>query len=329
MDELGNHTVRLPRNLGLDLLRGTEMAALAAGRWMGLNRPDAADSAANAAMADALNLVNMCGRIVVGEQGKLHDHASLAGGAAIGAGCGPEVDVVLDAIDGRNLLAQGYAGALSVVAVSPRGTMWDPAPAVYMEKIVVGPAVAKALVPECLDAPAAWTLALVARVLDKRVGDLVAFVLNRPRHVDLIAEIRAAGARVMLSPDGDVVGALLAITPDSGVDILMGTGGVTEGLLAAAAVRAVGGGMLGRLDPQSVEERRVLSEAGLDTREVRECAGLVRSRSVFFVATGITDGPLLQGIRYNRERATSCSLLVRGESRTRRLITAEHLLDHD
>jgi fructose-1,6-bisphosphatase II len=315
--------------MGVELLRATETAALAAGRWMGLNRPDAADAAANRAMTDALNTIDMCGRIVIGERGKLHDDTSLSSGALIGSGSGPDADVVVDAIDGRNLLAQGHPGAISVAAVAPRRTIWDPAPAVYMEKIVVGPAVAKALVPECMNAPAAWTLALVARVLDKRVSDLVAFVLNRPRHVDLIAEIRAAGARVMLSQDGDVAGALLAASPESGVDILMGTGGVTEGLIAACAVRAIGGGMLGRLAPQSVAERTVLTANGLEVGEVRECDQIVRSRSVFFAATGITDGPLLQGVRYNRNRATSNSLMVRGESRTRRHITAEHLLEYD
>jgi len=195
-----------------------------------------------------------------------------------------------------------------------------------MDKIVVNAEVAPALVPDCLTAPAAWTLDLVARVKGKQISDLTAFVLDRPRHAPLIAEIRAAGARVMLRPDGDISEALLASSLDSKVDILMGTGGIPEGLIVACAVKALNGAMLGKLDPQSVEERRAVQDAGMDVRRVLTADDLVASSEVFFAATGITDGPLLEGVQYSAKRARSNSLVLRGETKTRRVITAEHLL---
>ena len=316
----------LARNLGLDLIRATEAAALIAGRWMGLNKPREADRAASRAMYAALNTSDMEGRIVIGEEGKLHWEGALAGGKLLGTGKGPAVDVVADAIDGCNLLAQGHQGALSVVAVAPRGAIWAPRPAIYMEKIVVAADVGPALVAECMDAPAAWTLALIARAKGKQVGDLVVFVLSRPRHADLVEEIRAAGARVMLLADGDVAGALLATTVGSNVDVLMGVGGIPEGLIAACAVRATGGAMLGRLAPQSAAERAAVEAAGLDTGQVLTAERLVATDHVFFAATGITDGALLAGVQYVRDRATSNSMILRGETRTRRRLYAEHLL---
>ena len=296
---------------------------------MGLNKQHDADRAAASMMSQVLADIEMDGRIAVGEDlGHSHDHsAPLQIGQTVGSGRGPALDIVIDPIDGCRLLAQGHGTAVSVAAAAPRGTLWAPALAVYMEKIVVAGEVGAALVPECMNAPAAWTLALVARATGKRVRDLVVFVLGRPRHEHLIAEIRGAGARVILSPDGDVVGALLAITPDSGVDMLMGVGGVPEGLMAACAVRAAGGAMLGRLAPQSGAEREALKDAGLDTRRILTAEELVGSNQVFFAATGITDGPLLEGVRYHGERATTHSLILRGETHTRRKMVAEHLLD--
>jgi fructose-1,6-bisphosphatase II len=232
----------------------------------------------------------------------------------------------MDPVDGLDMLVHGYPGAVSAIAAAPRGAVWAPSPAIYMDKIVVGAEVAAALVPECLSAPAAWTLALVARVKGKRVQDLIVFVLDRPRHADLIHEIRAAGARVMLRADGDIIGALRACLPAAGVDILMGIGGTLEGLLAACAIRAVGGAMLARLMPQSEAERAAVAAAGLDTRRVMTGQDLVRSQSVYFVVTGITDTSVLKAVSFDAARAHTNSLILRGETRTQRLISASHLL---
>jgi fructose-1,6-bisphosphatase II len=267
----------MPRYLGFDLARATELTALAAGRWMGLNDQTAADRAAAVTMNEALSAIEMDGQIVMGEDVKHSSGTPLHAGQSVGTGHGPAMDVVADAIDGCRLLAQGHGTAVSVAAAAPRDTLWAPVPAVYMDKIVAGKEVGAALVSECMDAPAAWTLALVARAKGRRVSDLVVFVLARPRHEHLITEIRRAGARVILSPDGDIVGALLATTPDSGVDLLMGIGGVPEGLMAACAVRASGGAMLGRLAPQSAGEREAVQAAGLDTRRILTSEELVSS----------------------------------------------------
>ena len=317
---------RCSPNLGLDLVRATEGAALAAGHWMGLGKPEEANREASTAMHETLNTIAIDGRVVVGEEARLQGSERFKTGTPIGNGVGPQVDVVLDPVDGVKLLAQGHPGAVSAVAVAPSGTLWAPNPALYMNKIVVDAQVAPALVPECLDAPAAWTLALVARVKRKKVSDLVVFVLDRPRHADLVAEIRTAGARVMLHAEGDIAGALMAVLGGSDADILMGIGGITEGLLAACAVKAARGAMLGRLAPQSTEEGSAVHAAGLDARRILTVDELVSSDRTFFAVTGITDGPLLSGVRYHGDRATSNSMILRGETRTRRIIRAEHLL---
>jgi fructose-1,6-bisphosphatase II len=315
-----------PRNLGLDLVRATEAAALSAGRWMGLGELGEADQAAAEAMWRALNTLDMDGHIVIGEEGKLGTHSPLDGGQRVGTGYGPEMDVVVDPIEGRNLLAQGHPDAIAVAGIAPRGTMWAPVPGVYMDKIVVDREAASALVPECMDAPAAWTLALIARVKGKPVRDLIVFVLNRPRHRHLIEEIRAAGARAMLRTDGDVAGALLAASPESGVDLLMGVGGVSEGVIAACAVRAMCGGMLGRLAPQSDEERAAVEASGLDTEWILTGGEMISSDEVFFAATGITTGALLSGVRYRGDTAETESLVLRCETGTRRFVHAEHVI---
>ena len=315
-----------PRNLGLDLVRVTEASALAAGRWMGLGRRNDADQAAASAMFEALNTLDMDGYVVIGEEGKLGTHSPLDSGNRVGTRDGPEMDVVVDPIEGRNLLARGHPDAMAVVGVAPRGSMWSPKPAIYMEKIVVSCEVAEALVPECMDAPVAWTLALVARATGKPVRDLVVFVLDRPRHRHLIDEIRAAGARAILRSDGDVLGALLAATSDTGVDLLMGIGGVAEGVIAACAIKALRGGMLGRLAPQSEPERAGIEAAGLDLDQILSCDELVSSNQVFFAATGITEGTLLSGVRYHGDVAETESLVLRCETGTRRLIHAEHVI---
>ncbi|RRR69244.1 MAG: fructose-bisphosphatase class II family protein [Candidatus Viridilinea halotolerans] len=320
---------QLHRNTGLDLVRATEAAALAAARWMGMGPRREAELTAGAALAQTLDTLEFDGQIVIGEEGRLGTLAALPSGRAVGTRRGVAVDVLADAIDGRRLLARGRTGAVAVAAVATRGSMWSPGPALYMEKLVVNRHVAPALVPECLTAPAAWTLGLIARATGKAVRDLVIFVLERPRHGDLIAEIRAAGSRVMLADDGDIAGAVLAASPDGPVDALMGVGGAAEGLTAACAVRSLGGAMLARLAPQSIDERDAILEAGLDLRRVMRCSDLVNSQQIFFVATGITDGPLLQGVRFNGDRAMTNSLVLRSETRTRRQIIAEHLLEEE
>lgn len=313
-----------PRNLGLDLVRVTESAALAAARWLGRGKRENADQAACEAMYAALNTLDMDGQIVVGEKHAGAFESSLKSGQKVGTGYGPAMDVVIDPIDGANLLAQGRSGAISVAGVAPAGSMWAPDPAIYMDKIVVDREVAHGLLPECMDAPIAWTLALISRLKKKPVGDLVVFVLDRPRHYDLIEEIRSAGARVWLRGDGDIAGALIAATPDSGIDILVGAGGISEGVIAACAVKALGGAMLGRLDPQTPDEKAAIEAAGLDVRQILTCNELVSSDDIFFVATGVSDGPFLKGVRYHGDQAETQSIILRGATGTRRLIFAEH-----
>jgi fructose-1,6-bisphosphatase II len=316
------------RNIGLELLRVTEASAIAAGRWIGLGARDKAHSAATIAMANVLDQISINGRIVVGEEGRLGEHTSLDSGFKVGTGEGPLFDVVVDPIDGTNLVVLGRPGAISLVGVAPAGSMWSPPPeAIYMDKIVVDRDAAGALVPECLDAPAAWTLALVARVKDKHVRDLAVIVLDRPRHKDLIDEIRAAGARIILRREGDAEGALEAAIDGSRADLLMGSGGVSEGVIAACAVRALGGGMLGRLAPQSPEEITAIRAAGIDPHQILSCKELVNNDDIFFAATGITGGPVLKAIRYRRDFVETHSLLLRSITGTRRFIYAEQKLE--
>lgn len=313
------------RNLGLDLVRATEAAAINAGRYMGLGKRDEADRVAANAMREVFDTLEMQGYIVVGEESKLGVSSALDTHQSVGSGDGAEMDVVVDPIDGRRLLAQGQSGAIAVAAVAPRGAMWSPEPAVYMQKIVVDREVGNKLVPETMDAPAAWTLSLIAEMKQKEVPDLIVFLLDRPRHRDLIDEIRAIGARVMLRTDGDINGALLAASGK--IDVLMGIGGVPEGVIAASAVKSMGGTMLGRLAPQSDEERKAVLEAGLDTERILTCDNIVSSDEVFFATTGITDGPLLGGVRYKGQWAETHSLILRCETKARRYTTAEHYVD--
>ena len=313
-------------NLGLDLVRATEAAALAAGRWMGRGETEASDRAATLAMEAALNRVDFDGRVLFSEIDKLGADDPLHPGQPIGTGKGPAMDIVVDPIEGRSLLGRGRSDAVAVAAAAPRDAFWSVPHAVYMEKLVVGPHIAPVLVPECLDAPAAWTLALIARAQGKTVSDLVVFVLNRPRHQDLIREIRNAGARVMLRSEGDLVGALKALFHQGGIDMMMGIGNYPEGLITACAVKAANGGMLGRLAPQTTAEREAILSTGTDLHPIYTVDELVRGNETFFTATGITDGSLLAGVRYHGARATSNSLIMRGATHTRRTIEAEHLL---
>lgn len=317
---------RTRRNLGLDLVRITEAAALAAARWMGRGNHEIANQVANEAMLEALNTLSMQGQIVIGEGKKLETDSAQKPLLTVGTGDGPEMDVVFDPLDGARLLMHGRSGALSIAAVAPRGSMWRPRPAIYMEKLIVDQTVADGLVNECLDAPIAWTLALIARLKKKPIHDLVVFMLERPRHQKLVEEVRAAGARVWLRADGDVSGAILAAMPESSVDLLLGIGGVAEGTLAACAVNALGGGMLGRFAPQSREEKERMEEAGLSLGQIYSGREILKNEEVYIAATGITNGSLLRGIEFKGDRAESNSLILRGETGTRRIINAEHLI---
>lgn len=314
-----------PRNYGFELVRATEAAAIEAGRFMGLDQRTKANEAAALAMRHALNELHIQGQIVVSEELKSLDHSLFASGLNIGTGEGQETQIIADAIDGQRLLAHGDAGVLSAVALVPRGAMWSPFPAAYMEKLVVDHEVANAIVPEMMDAPVAWTLSLIANIKQKEVRDLVVFVLNRRRHRDLINEIRAVGARVMLRLDGDILGALLAAFGK--IDLMLGIGGTSEGLIAACAVKSLGGAMLTRLAPQSKKEQAAVKEAGLDTPRILTVDEMVKGDQIFFAATGITDGPLLDGVRYRGQWCETHSLLLRRHTRARRFIRAERYLE--
>lgn len=314
---------RPQRNLALELVRVTEAAALAAARWVGRGDKETADGAAVEAMRLMLATTEMDGVVVIGEGAK-DEAPMLYIGERVGNGGGPRVDVAVDPVEGTNLLARGATDALSVIGVAPRGTMWSPGPAFYMNKLVVGREAANVLQPEHMNAPVRETLDLIASAKGKNLAELTIFVLDKPRHADLIAALRAASVRVLLRTDGDVAGALLAVRPDSGVDALMGIGGTPEGVIAACAVRALGGAMLGQLAPQKPEERAAVEAAGLDTSLVLTASDLVASDDVFFAATGITDGVLLPGVRYNTDGPTTASLVVRGRTGTVRTVHAEH-----
>jgi fructose-1,6-bisphosphatase II len=322
----------IPLDLAFDLVRSTEAAALSAGRWMGLGKPEEADRVATKKMLASLNCIDIDGRIVIGETGVRGEDGAmripiLKHGQQVCAGEGPRLDVVVDAIDGSALLSRGSPGAISAAALAPSGSILVPKGAVYMNKIIVDAEIAPALVPQCLDAPAAWTLALVGRAKNRSVTTLTVFVLDRPRHKDLIDEIRAAGAHVMLAPDGDIVGGLMACLQGTGVDLLMGIGGVVEGLISACAVKATNGAMLVRLAPQSEEGTGAIVTAGFDSKRILTLDDLVTSDKVFFAATGINDSAILSGVKYEGEMAKSNSLLLRGETKTRRIMYSEHLID--
>ena len=317
----------LPANLGLDMVRVTEAAALTAGRWMGLRKPKEADQAAKETMVEALNNLDINGVVILGEEEKLGIHSSVNSSRRVGTGEGPSLDLVFDPIDGNQLLAVGHSDSISVVGVAPRGAMCSLYPGIYMDKIVVDREAAEFLVPECMDAPVAWTLAHVARGKNKKVRDLVVYVLNKPRHKYLIEEICTAGARVILRSQGDIAGAMMAASPEVQVDLLIGIGGVAEGVIAACGVKALGGAMLGRLAPQSDHEHVAIHEAGLHASQILRCEEMISGEESFFVATGITDGTLMSGVRYHGERAQTESIVLRGKTKTRRVVITEHLIE--
>ncbi len=310
------------RNLALELVRVTEAAAMAASRWMGRGDKEGADGAAVNAMRIVLHTVRMDGIVVIGE-GEKDNAPMLYNGEHIGDGSPPEVDIAVDPIDGTTPTALGMGGALSVIAVSPRGSMFNPGPCFYMEKIAVGPR-AKGAVD--INRSATKNLHAVAEALGESVRDVTAVILDRPRHADLIAEVRASGARIRLITDGDVAGAIATGWPGAGVDVLLGIGGTPEGVLAAAALKCMGGEIQGRLWPRDDGDRQAAIDAGYDLDAVLRTDDLVQGDNCFFAATGITDGELLQGVRYHGAGATTQSLVMRSKSGTIRKIDASHPL---
>ena len=311
---------RPDRNLAMELMRATEAAALAGGRWMGRGDKNAADGAAVEAMRIVLNGVSMEGVVVIGE-GEKDEAPMLFNGEQIGDGTPPSMDIAVDPIDGTTLTSLGRGGAISVIAMSERGTMFDPGPCVYMEKIAAGPAAADVI---DLNAPVKANLESVAKALGEKVSDVTAVILDRDRHADIIRECREAGARIRLIPDGDVAGAISVAWRNSGNDILFGIGGTPEGVIAACALKCLGGSIQGRLWPRTDVERKLAEEAGYDLSRVLTIDDLVSGNDVFFAATGITDGELLRGVRYWGEGAGTQSLVMRSKSGTIRIIEAQH-----
>lgn len=311
------------RNLALDLARVTEAAALSAGRWMGRGQKESADLAAVEAMRMVLATIAIDGVIVIGE-GEKDQAPMLYNGERVGNRAGPKVDVAVDPIDGTRPLAFGRTNSIATVALAPHGTMFDPGPFVYMNKIAVGPE-GKGKID--IEAPITDNLKAIAKAMGKDLEDLTTIILDRPRHDEMIAEIRKAGARIRLIPDGDVAGALMTAWPDSGVDVLFGIGGTPEGVIAACALRAMGGEIQGRLYARDEDELKRGREAGYDFEKILTMDDLVSSEDVFFAATGITDGELLKGVRYFGDGARTDSLVVRGLTGTVRQITATHRMD--
>ena len=311
------------RNLAMELVRVTEAAALAAARWVGGGDKEAADGAAVDAMRIVLDTVPMDGVVIIGE-GEKDEAPMLYNGERIGDGTPPEADIAVDPIDGTTLTSLGRGNALAVIAVSERGTMYDPGPCVYMEKIAVGPEARDVI---DIDASPTENLQAVAKAKGKQVNELMAVVLDRPRHAELIGEIRKAGARIRLIPDGDVAGGISTAWPDSGADILFGIGGTPEGVITAAALKSMGGAIQGKLWPRNEEERQAAIDAGYDLAAVLDTDTLVAGDNCFFAATGITDGELLKGVHFDALGASTQSLVMRSQSGTVRLVNARHKLE--
>ena len=311
------------KNLALDIVRITEAAALASARWLGRGDKEAGDGAAVDAMRISFATLHIDGLVIIGE-GEKDNAPMLANGEKVGMGVGPCLDVAVDPVEGTSLLAYGRPNAISVVGVAPQGSMFNPGPSYYMQKLVVS---REARDVVNLDAPVKVNLANVAKAMGKSVQDLVVFVLDKPRHEKLISEIRQAGARIQLHTDGDVAGSLMAVDPRSEVDIMMGTGGTPEGVLAACAIKGMGGQILARLDPQSYVEKEAINEAGVDVREVLTVNDLVRSDDCFFAATGISGGDFLRGVRYSSKYAVTHSLVLRGKTGTLRYVESYHNMD--
>ncbi|WP_433008440.1 class II fructose-bisphosphatase [Kribbella sp. CA-294648] len=310
------------RNLALELVRVTEAAAMAAGRWVGRGDKNGADGAAVNAMRTLIGTVGMNGVVVIGE-GEKDNAPMLYNGEQVGSGDGPECDVAVDPVDGTTLVAKGMANGIAVMAVAPRHTMYDPSAVFYMEKLVVGPEAADVV---DIRLPVAENIRRVAKAKGSSVDDVTVVLLDRPRHDDLAAQIRATGARIKFISDGDVAGAVEAARPDTGLDMLVGIGGTPEGIIAACAMKCMGGMIQGRLWPKDDDERQKAIDAGHDLDRVLSTDDLVSGDDCFFVATGITDGELLRGVRYRSSIARTHSLVMRSRSGTIRSIESEHQL---
>lgn len=311
------------RNLAMELVRATEAGALAAARWMGRGDKIAADQAAVDGLRTALATIVMDGIVVIGE-GEKDEAPMLYIGEEVGKGTDPRVDIAVDPVEGTRLLANGMPNAISVVAISERGSMHFPAKIAYMEKLATGPEAADAI---DIERSLTENLERVAKAKGLRIRDLTVVVLDRPRHADIVAEIREAGARIKFITDGDVAGALMAAMPDTGLDLLVGIGGATEGTISACALKCMGGNLQSRIWPRNDEERQLIQELNLDTSKVYGMDDLVSSDNVFFAATGITDGELVRGVHYSGAGATTESLVMRSKSGTIRRIMASHRLD--
>ncbi|MCU1623955.1 MAG: ywjI [Frankiales bacterium] len=310
------------RNISLELVRVTEAAAMAAGRWVGRGDKIGGDGAAVDAMRQLITTVGMKGVVVIGE-GEKDEAPMLFNGELVGSGEGPECDVAVDPIDGTTLMAKGMPNAIAVMAVAERGTMYDPSAVFYMEKLVTGPEAADVV---DITAPVAHNIQAVAKAKGAAVEDVTVCILDRPRHEELVHEVRAAGARIKFISDGDVAGAVMACTVGTGVDLLLGIGGTPEGIITACAVKCLGGTIQGKLWPQKDSEFENAAAAGLDLDAILSTDDLVSSDNVFFVATGITDGELVRGVRYKGGGASTESLVMRSKSGTVRRIISEHRL---
>ncbi|MFL6238756.1 MAG: class II fructose-bisphosphatase [Actinomycetes bacterium] len=319
-DELAVHQQAPDRNLALELVRVTEAAAMAAGRWVGRGDKNGADKAAVDAMRHLIGTVSMQGVVVIGE-GEKDEAPMLYNGEDVGDGSGPECDVAVDPIDGTTLTAKGMSNAISVMAVAERGSMYDPSAVFYMEKIAVGPEAAGAV---DITAPVAENVAAVAKAKGMEVEDVTVVILDRPRHEQIVRDVREAGARIKFISDGDVAGSIMAAREGTGVDLLLGIGGTPEGIISAAAIKCMGGLIQGRLWPKDDEERQRAIDAGHDLDRVLTTDDLVKGDNVFFVATGVTDGELLKGVRYRGGGATTHSLVMRSRSGTIRYVESHH-----
>jgi fructose-1,6-bisphosphatase II len=310
------------RNLALELVRVTEAAAMAAGRWVGRGDKNGGDGAAVDAMRTLIGTVSMRGVVVIGE-GEKDAAPMLYNGEEVGDGTGPECDVAVDPIDGTTLMAKGMPNALAVIAVAERATMYDPSAVFYMEKLATGPEAAGVV---DIAAPTAENISRVAKAKGSSVEDVTVCILDRPRHEGLIREVREAGARIKFISDGDVAGAIMAARDGTGVDLLLGIGGTPEGIIAACAITCMGGVLQAKLWPRDDEERHRALDAGHDLDRVLDTRDLVGSDNVFFCATGVTDGELVRGVRYRAGGAQTQSIVMRSKSGTIRIVDSWHSL---
>ncbi|MFI6210117.1 class II fructose-bisphosphatase [Streptomyces sp. NPDC051041] len=310
------------RNLALELVRVTEAAAMAAGRWVGRGDKNGADGAAVRAMRTLVSTVSMNGVVVIGE-GEKDEAPMLFNGERVGDGTGAECDIAVDPIDGTTLTAKGMPNAIAVLAAAERGSMFDPSAVFYMDKLVTGPEAADFV---DIDAPVSVNIRRVAKAKRSTPEGVTVCILDRPRHEGLIEEVRETGARIKLISDGDVAGSILALREDTGIDLLLGIGGTPEGIISACAVKCLGGTIQGKLWPKDDAERQRAIDAGHDLDRVLTTDDLVSGDNVFFAATGITDGELLRGVRYRSETATTSSIVMRSKSGTVRRIDSEHRL---